>query len=198
MPVRCALCFLCAFACVRLVSCHINLDLPVLALHSRPSPLNPSFHLGLGIFLVWSLLPHAGTFRCTRYPRTDWFSSLSTCRSARLYLFFPLCPSPHRQLSFSQAVWPTLFHSSTLCNTTTAWVLWFSPLATALPYCYDVGLFRHSCAPLNFEADITANQTVSPFTDSNVTAANHQHSSRLASRLTDSRPVRPDCFCRIL
>lgn len=39
----------------------------------------------------------------------------------------------------------------------------------------------NSCASLDFEADITANQTVSPSTDSNVTAGNQQGSSHLVS-----------------
>lgn len=160
-----------------------------------PIAVNPSFHWDSAYFFD-RLLPLAGTFRCIRYPTTDLCSSLSpcpyVCPSSSLHpLLIASLPSPIPS-------GPPFLPSSTLCDTTTAYASFiFLNLGAPSASPYDVGFFSNSCAPLDFEADITANQTVSPSTDTNVTAGNRHHSSHLiiSSLLAraSSRLVRLNC-----
>lgn len=146
----------------------------------------PFLSLGLGIFLFVS-----SPTCLVRYVNMCTPSSLSSLH---------LCGQPY----FSQTVClsgppPSLRPSST-CATTNRLDIFFSRACSALPcLCpalltsYDVGFSRHNCASLDFQVVITANQTVSPFTDSNVTAGNQRFSSHLisvSSRLTSARPIR--------
>lgn len=146
------LCLCLCLSCVRLVSCHISLDLPNLAL---PSPTSLSTLPFIGTRHLLFVFSHSLVrSNCIRYRRDDLLSPHVTLFIHPLFSLYSL----HllASLSFSQTIWPPLpppvLHL-VLRNHCMEFNFFLIP---TLPCSYDVGFFRNSCGTLDFEADTTA------------------------------------------